>query len=578
MGESRSSDSVVRFGAYALDQQARELHKDGLRIRLQEQPLQILLLLLNHPGKIITREELRQKIWPSDTFVDFDHGINNAIKRLREALGDTAETPRYIETLPRRGYRFIGQPKVEIPASTNRIQSLAVLPLENLSRDPDQEFFADGMTEALITSLAKIRALLVTSRTSAMHYKGVHRPLREIARELSVDAIVEGTVLRSGNRVRISAQLVNASSDSHLWAESYERDLRDILALQSDVACSVARQIQIALTPKEQAQLGASRTVDPEAYQLYLKGRYYWNKRSPDADKEGVECFQRAIEKDPTYAAAYASLADCAAVSGFWGFVPPEEGFGRAKSIAQKALEIDETAEAHAAMGWALLHYDFDFFGSEREFRRSIEINPAYASGAQWYAMYLTLMGRTREATVEIRRALRLDPLSMIINMTFAWICYVMRQYDEALNQCERTIELDPNFPPAHYITGVICEKVEMYPRAISELQEANRLSGKPISYVAQLGSTYGCAGKVDEAVGILDQLHELSQRRYVMPYYLATIYAALRRRDEALHWLERAWQERAAWAVFAKTDPRLDALHSDPRFGKFLELLNFPP
>jgi TolB-like protein/Flp pilus assembly protein TadD len=574
MGEAHFAHGPVRFGEFEVDLRAGELRKGNTKIKLQKQPFQTLEILLEHVGEVVSREELRERIWPADTFVDFDHGLSNAIKRLREALSDSAEKPRFIETIPRRGYRFIGTVG---SSPTGRIASIAVLPLENLSRDSDQEYFADGMTEALITSLAKISALQVISRTSAMHYKGVRRPLREIARELQVDGIVEGTVLRYGDRVRISAQLINASSDTHLWAESYERDLRDILALQSEVARAIARKIQITLTPLEQAQLGPARAVDPEAYQLYLKGRHYWNKRSPDADKKGVECFQRAIEKDPTYSAAYASLADCAAVAGFWGFVPPEEGFGRAKSIAQKALEIDETAEAHAVLGWALLHYDFDFPASEREFRRSIEINPAHASGAQWYAMYLTLTGQTTKATVEINRALRLDPLSMIINITFAWIWYVMHQYGEALDQCERTIELDPNFPPAHYITGIICEKMGLYSRAISELQEANRLSGKPISYVAQLGSTYGSAGRVDEAERILDQLQELSQRRYVMPYYFAMIYTALSKSDEAFYWLERACQERAAWAVFSKTDPRLDTLRPDPRFDKLLERLNFP-
>ena len=413
----------VRFGQFEMDEHAGELRKEGIKVRLQEQPLQILQILLEHPGEVVTREELRKRVWPTDTFVDFDHGINNAIKRLREVLGDTAETPRFIETLPRRGYRFVER----VQPKEGSIQSLAVLPLENLSRDPEQEYFADGLTEALITGLAKISALRVISRTSAMQYKGVrNKSVREIARELGVDGIVEGTLQRSGDRVCISAQLINASTDTHLWAERYERDLRDILALQSEVARAIAEEIQIKLTPRERAQLGQTRMVNPEAYEAYLKGRYYWNKRTPDAVKRGAEYFHLAIEKDPTYAAAYASLADGAAVTGFWGFVSPEEGFGRAKSTARKALEIDETAEAHAALGWALLHYDFDFSASEREFRRSIDLNPGYANGAQWYGMYLTVMRRAGQGMLEIKRALQLDPLSLIINTTFAWACYVM--------------------------------------------------------------------------------------------------------------------------------------------------------
>jgi tetratricopeptide (TPR) repeat protein len=305
--------------------------------------------------------------------------------------------------------------------------------------------------------------------------------------------------------------------------------------------------------------------VNPAAYEAYLKGRYYWNKRTPDAVKRGAEYFHLAIEKDPTYAAAYASLADGAAVTGFWGFVSPEEGFGRAKSTARNAL------------GWALLHYDFDFSASEREFRRSIDLNPGYANGAQWYGMYLTLMGRAEQGMLEIKRALQLDPLSLIINTTFAWACYVMRKYEESLEQCERTIELDPNFPPSLYITGVVCEKMGMYARGIAELQEALKLSGDAPAYLAQLGAMYAYAGESGAALKILDELQRLSQQRYVMPYYLAVIYTALNRRDEAFWWLEKAFEERAAWATFTKTDPRLDGLRSDSRFDHLLRRMNFP-
>src|SRR5438876_5662989 len=275
--EFRPSHGTVRFGIFELDADAGELRKQGTRMKLQEQPLQMLQVLLQRPGEVVTREELQQKIWPSDTFVDFDHGINNAIKRLREALGDAAETPHYIETLPRRGYRFIGKIERETP----KFRSLAVLPLENLSHDPEQEYFAEGLTEALITTLAKIVELRVVSRTSAMLYKDVHKPLREIARELEVDAIVEGTVLRAGGRVRITAQLIDPEKETHLCAESYQRHLRDVLELHAELAQSIARQVQVKLTPQAQAQLVQSRTVNPEAYEAYyLKGRYHWNRRS----------------------------------------------------------------------------------------------------------------------------------------------------------------------------------------------------------------------------------------------------------------------------------------------------------
>src|SRR5213594_2647771 len=305
--EFRPSHGTVRFGIFELDADAGELRKQGTRMKLQEQPLQMLQVLLQRPGEVVTREELQQKIWPSDTFVDFDHGINNAIKRLREALGDNTETPRYIETLPRRGYRFIGKIEREAP----RFRSLAVLPLENLSRDPEQEDFAEGLTEALITTLAKIGELRVVSRTSVMQYKGVHKPLREIARELEVDFVVEGTVLRAGRRVRITAQLIDAPKEMHLWAESYEGGLRDVLTLQAEVARAIAREVQVKLTPEERAHLAQVRRVDPEAYEAYLKGRYHWNRHSAEGFGKAVQYFQEAIAKDPTYAAAYTGLADC---------------------------------------------------------------------------------------------------------------------------------------------------------------------------------------------------------------------------------------------------------------------------
>src|SRR5438552_93711 len=377
MEHLRSVRASVRFGAFELDQDAGELRKQGTRMKLQEQPLQMLQVLLQRPGEVVTREELQQKIWPSDTFVDFDVGINNAIKRLREALGDSAETPRFIETLSRRGYRFIETTS----ASPRKFESLAVLPLENLSRDPEQEYFAEGLTEALITTLAKIGDLRVVSRTSAMQYKGVRKPLREIAQELEVDAIVEGTVLRSGHRVRITAQLIDAPKETHLWAESYERGLRDVLTLQAEVAKAIAREVRVKIAPQEQANLAQPQPVDPEAYEAHLKGRYHWNRRSGEALPKAVQYFQQAIAKDPTYAAAYSGLADCLSVLGYWGLVPPDEGCGKAKGLAHKALEMDHSlAEANASLAFATMFYDFDFVTVEREFERSIELNPRYGT------------------------------------------------------------------------------------------------------------------------------------------------------------------------------------------------------
>src|SRR5437588_120444 len=453
MEDFSPSLGTVRFGMFELDFRTGELRKQGTKIKLQEQPFQILQILLQRPGGTVSREELQQKIWPSDTFVDFDHGLYNAIKRLREALGDSAETPRFVETLSRRGYRFVG--KIECDAS--QMRSLAVLPLENLSRDPEQEYFAEGLTEALITTLAKIGELRVISRTSAMQYKGVHKSLREIARELDVDAIVEGTVLRVGRRVRITAQLIDAPKETHLWAESYERDLRDVLTLQSEVAKAIAREVRVKTAPQEQAHLAQPHPVDPEAYEAHLKGRYHWNRRSGEALPKAVQYFQETIAKDPTFAAAYSGLADCLSVLGYWGLVPPDEGCGKAKGLAHKALEMDHSlAEAHPSLAFATMFYDFDFVTAEREFERSIDLNPRYGTAHQWFGLSLGFMGRYEEGFTEAKRAVRLDPHPMTFQILGGILFFAARRFNQAAEQFEKALETDARFAQAHSMLGLM--------------------------------------------------------------------------------------------------------------------------
>ena len=573
MADFHAPSGTVRFAAFELDFRASELRKQGIKVKLQEQPFQILQVLLQRPGEIITREELQQKIWPSDTFVDFDHGLYNAIKRLREALGDSADTPRFVETLSRRGYRFVGKIECDAP----QMRSLAVLPLENLSRDPEQEYFAEGLTEALITALAKIGELRVVSRTSAMRYKGVHKPLREIARELEVDAIVEGTVLRAGRRVRITAQLIDAAKEAHLWAESYERDLRNVLALQSEVAQAIAREIRVKLTPVDQARFAHTHSVDPEAYEAYLQGRYHWNRRSGEAGGKAIQSFQTAIAKDPTYAEAYAGLADCLTGLSAWGFVPAEQGCGKAKGLAQKALELDHSsAEAHASLAFASM-YDYDFLTAEKEFERSIELNPRYAPAHEWFGLHLSVMGRYEEAYTELKRAIRLDPHSSIIHWILGQVYLFSHRYNQATDQFGKTIELDPNFAPAHGGLGWSYIYQALHEPAIAALQKGVELSQSAPTYVAVLGEAYAAAGRSDEALKIMEQLKELAKQRYVSPYFVSRIYAALGKKDDALGWLEIGYRERATNMIYLQIDPRLDDLRSDPRFQDLVRRMNFP-
>ncbi|HWZ81756.1 MAG TPA: winged helix-turn-helix domain-containing protein [Terriglobales bacterium] len=572
-----SDDKTIQFGVFEVNLRAGELRKRGIKIKLQEQPLQILQILLENPGELITREELQQRIWPADTFVDFDHGLNNAIRRLREALGDSADSPHYIETLARRGYRFIGSLVAATPAPA--IPSIAVLPLENLSRDPEQEYFADGLTEALITNLAKIGALRVISRTTAMHYKGVHRPVPEIARELKVDKVVEGTVQRSGDRVRISAQLIDAATDSHVWAESYESDVRDVLGLQARIAKAIAAEIQVQLTPREQAHLAHNRQVNRDAYEAYLKGRYHWYKRTAGGLRKAGEYFEQAIEIDPNYAAAYAGLADTAATALFWGFVPPEQAFARAKAAAQKALLLDETmGEPHAALGFSLQNFDFDFASAEREFRLCIQLSPGYSIGHMWYGGCLGAAARFEESFAEARLAVQLDPLSVIVRWAAAHYFVFGRRYDTAMDYARTAVEIDPNLPMTRMIMGIVSEAHGDDQLAIAEFQEAVRLSGGTPLQLALLSRAYGCAGEMENGHRVLADLRALGKQSYVMPYWLALAYSGLNEKDEALRWLNEGCTNHAAWMTYLGVDPRWDSLRSDSRFHDLLRRMNFPP
>jgi eukaryotic-like serine/threonine-protein kinase len=458
------------------------------------------------------------------------------------------------------------------------IRSLAVLPLENLSGDAAQEYFADGMTEALIARLAKIGTLRVISRTSAMLYKGVRKPLPEIARELKVDAVVEGSVLRSGEQVRITAQLIRAATDEHLWAETYDRDLRDILALQSEVARAIAQEIQVKLTPREEASLAHCRTVDPAAYEAYLRGLHSWNKRSESGLKKGIEHFQQAIEEDPTYARAYAGLADCYSVLGWMGILSPKESFGRGKAAAVKALELEkDLAEAHCSLAYALHHYDWDWANAEKGFLRSLELNPGYATGHHWHALLHVSLGRTREAVAELEKAQELDPLAPILKSALGFLFYITRQYDRATVELHKTIEAHPKLWIGNNWLGLIAAQQKRYPEALAACARAVELSDSLPLTVASLGYIQALSGDRESALGTLERLQELAKRRYVMPYGIATIYAGLDDKEQALVWLEKAFQERGNLLCYLSVDPVFDSLRTHPRFQQLIGRIGLP-
>jgi serine/threonine-protein kinase len=467
------------------------------------------------------------------------------------------------------------------PSGPGRIKAVAVLPLENLSGDPAEDYFADGMTDALISSLAKMGALRVISRTSVMLYKGARKSLPEIARELNVDAVVEGSVMRSAQRVRVTAQLVHAATDRHLWSESYERDMTDVLALQSDVARAIAEGVQLKLTPKQKAGLKKkSAPMSPAAYEAYLKGRYHWNKRSVEGLERAIHYFQEAIGQDRKYAPAYAGLADSYALLGTvpYDAMPPRDAMPKAKEAAVAALSIDETlAEAHASLAYIKLSYDWDFEDAEKEFNRAIALNPGYATAHQWYALYLTAMGWTEQAIAEIKIAQNYDPLSVVINTTAALVYNFARQFDQAIEQCLKVFEVFSGFPLAHFERGRAYEQKGLFEEALAEHQNARTFSGDTPQTVASVGHALALLGRAEEAHKVLDELLEIGERKYLPAIYLAGIFTGLNDKDQAMHWLEKAFLDHSDYLVYLQMEPTFDSLHSDPRFQDLARRIGLP-
>lgn len=457
------------------------------------------------------------------------------------------------------------------PAAALHIESIAVLPLENLSHDSDQDYFADGMTEELITELSKIAALRVISRTSVMQYKGTRKTVSEIARELKVDAVVEGSVARSENRVRITAQLVHAPTDTNLWAENFERDEEDVLLLQNEVARDIASEIQVKLTPQEETRLANARPVNAEAHELYLKGRYYWNKRTPDALKKSLEYFQSAVAKDPNYALGYAGMADAYAMLGASSYMvlPAKQAYPKAEAAAMKALRLDSTlAEAHTCLAWSKFVFDWDWRGAEREYKQAIELNPGYANAHHWYAHNLSIMGRHTEAIAEDRKAESLDPLSLVTIVDVGLEAFrPAGRYDEEMEQCRKALEMDPNFALAHACLADSYYNKRMHKEAIAEMQRAIQLSGGSAPYVASLAILYLQADRRDEAIRILNELVARSKREFIPPQAFMYIYAQLGDKERAFSYLEKAYHERYDVITGLKVDPLLQPLRSDPRF-----------
>lgn len=452
--------------------------------------------------------------------------------------------------------------------SGKAIDSVAVLPFTKVNADPDTEYFCDGIVESLIDRLSQLPDLKVMSRNSVFRYKGRETDAQAVGHELNVRAVLTGKIMQRGDTFSISAELVDAQDNSHIWGGQYNLKLTDTLAVQEEMANAISKKLRPVLTGEEQRRLTRRYTENTEAYQAYLKGRYYWNQRNEVGLKKGVEYFQQAIEIDPTYSVAYSGLADSYTTLGYFSYLAPEEAFPKAKAAATKALELDSTlAEPHTSLAYAKLYYDWDFSDAEREFKRALEINPYYATAHHWYSVYLTAMGRPDEALTEIRRAQELDPLSLITNTDIGFELYYNRQYDQAIKQLQMVLEMKPDFPLAHLWLGRSYQQKARYEEAIAEYQKVEAVFRNWAVAIAAIGYVDGVSGKKDEARKVLDELRHLSKQQYVTSYGMALVYAGLGEQDEAFQWLERAYEERSHWLVWLKLDPRWDGMRSDPRF-----------
>jgi TolB-like protein/DNA-binding winged helix-turn-helix (wHTH) protein/Tfp pilus assembly protein PilF len=643
------SSRRVRTGLFEIDLGSGDVRKSGRKVPLQEQPFRVLAMLLERPGDIIPREELQARLWPADTFVGFDEGINTAIRKLRVAFGDSADNPRFIETIPRRGYRFLapvheaaaetaqpsesvaaGDATAEVPGSrpgsvqrlvvallavtllatllavlagvtylrrshppknspAQKRAMLAVLPFQNISNDPTQEYFSDGLTEETITDLGQLspEQLGVIARTSAMAYKHTNKTVSQIGQELGVDYILEGSVRREGGEARVSAQLIRVSDQTHLWAQNYERELHDLLLIENELGKAIARQVQINLTPQQEIDLSKMRTLNPEAYDLYLKGRFYWNQRNPAAIKESIGYLQRAIEKDPNFALAYVGLADAYNISNILGVYSAKDSLPEAKAAATKALTLDPSlAEAHAALGMEKSHYEFDLPGAQKEFLTALELNPNSAYAHLFYSnCYLAPMGRMSEAIAENHRALELDPLSLPINNFMGMTYMFAENHEKAYQQFQHTIAMDPTFPLAHQYFSWLLVTMGRYEDSIEENQKSELLSGSSPEDAAAEAAMMLQAFKAGGERGFYQKnlertLQTLKQPggESVDPAGVASAYALAGDKDSAFKWLDQAYAERDGQDIMLlKCIPSFKSLRGDPRFADLLRRLGLP-
>jgi TolB-like protein/DNA-binding winged helix-turn-helix (wHTH) protein/Tfp pilus assembly protein PilF len=621
------SPGVVRFALFEVHFRAGELLKDGRRIRLQEQPFQVLAMLLEHPGEVVTRTELQQKLWPADTFVDFDHGMNSAVARLREALNDSAERPKYIETVARRGYRFIGQlepvrnppaaalgapiperslvtqpPRLPrnwkkwVPllaalgllvfgtrgfywrrpgrsqAGNKAIDSVAVLPFKNAAASPDQEFLADGITQSAIDHLSRLGNLKVISLGSVLRYRGRQDDVRKIGNDLGVGSVMIGRIDFRGEHMIVMAELVNTSDGTHIWGEQYDRKVSDIMSVQEDISREIATKLEVRLSTQQEKLLRKRYSQDFEAYQIYLRGRFYWNRRSQQDLQRGIAYFEQAIERDPTNALAYAGLADSYFVRAISGALPTGEAMPKAKAAALKALELDDSlAEAHTSLAQVTANYEWNWDKAESEYKKAIMLNPSYSTGHHYYATFLMAMGRHAEALEEMKKAEVLDPLSPIIATFIGKAYYYAGNNNEAIKRYEKVLDSDPEFQVARSFLIHSLEQAGRFDEAVAQTKIVAAQTGRGSDGAAALDRACRAAGAQGYWKEILRQVQLGKDPGPGSDLDIAAIYTKLGNKERAFDLLERAYAERNMRLMNLKVDPRFENLHSDGRYESLL-------
>ncbi len=616
---------VYRFGDFELDTGRYELRRAGIPVKTEKLPFELLQLLVERGGLLVSREEIAARLWDRTHGLDIEQGINTAVRKARQAL---EPSPELLGTVVGKGYRFeaevsrLPSPIHEAPGSldpafapgresgTSRSSrarglrtvlglaslvllgggmvlwsnarsrpgpSIAVLPLENLSDRAEEVYLADGLTDALITELARFRGLRVTSRTSALQYRGSKKPAPDIARELGVETLVEGSVVRQGDRVRITAQLIDARRDRHLWAESYERDVRDVLRLEAEVAQNIARRVRVTLSPEDTSRLETHGSVDPVAFDEAMRGRALWGKRSEASLQGAVEHYRAAVGRDPGYAAAWSGLADAYCALGYTSIRPPSDSFPMAREAALRALQLDpRSAEAEAALAYTRLYFDWDWAGAESGFQRALRLDSSFATAHHWYSVFLTARGRFEEAAREIAEARRLDPLSPAIATDVGFELFYAGKHAPAIAQLTEVVRTTPGFPLAHLWLGRTYEAQRAWSAALVEYAEVDRMQPDWPVTLAAMGHALGASGRKDEARGILTRMERLSASRYVTPYGVALVHDGLGDADAAFRWLSRAVDDRSHWLVWLSLDPRFANLRGDPRFAALLQSMGW--